>query len=238
MLRSTTGLFVTIASCALLGGCAKDNVQPISGKVALQTFDGPVTTVSAVRPGGTPVVARVGLDGAFQIAVPRGKGYHLEFAGPSRVPYLVFPRTAGSLTWTFDVRGRGTRFDVGTVRYVGDPKGMPVSFVTRQKQTAAEPDAGAKEEEDECEDGKNEKTGAVCVDDDDDKGKKHEECDDDDADDCVNGTNPKTGTPCTPPPAPGSAAVADHNLPSVMGTCQDDEDDDKDDDDKDHDHKD
>ena len=144
---------------------------------------------------------------------------------------LVFPRAAAPLGWTFDVRGGGAGFDVGTVRYLGDPVGRSYTFVTRQKQTVSA-DAAAPGDDD-CEDGKSIKTGATCVDDDDDDDKGKEACDDDDEkddDDCVGGVTPKTGAPCTPAPAPGAAAVADHNLPPVMGTCADDDDDEKDDD--------
>jgi hypothetical protein len=240
MVPKTSIPFMTIVVLSLAGACARDRVQPISGQVALATFDGPVTTVRAVRPSGAAIVAPVGAGGAFQILVPRGKGYHLEFAGPSGIPILVFPHAAGALTWTFDVRGRGTRFDVGTVRYVGNPAGMPVTFVIRQGETLQEPDGGAKENgDDDCEDGKDLKTGAICVDDDDHdkgKGKGDDECEDDDDHDgdCVNGTNAETGAPCKPAPAPSAAAVADRNLPAVMGSCADDDDkdDDKNDDDK------
>jgi hypothetical protein len=225
--RITTKRLLAVLTLALAVGCAKERVQPISGKVALQTFDGAVTAVRVVAPGGAPIVGRVGLDGSFSVKVPRGKHYHLELTGPSGASYLVFPRAAAPLGWTFDVRGRGQPFDLGMVRYVGNPLETTYTFVTRQKETLSSPDGGAEHED--CEDGKNAQTGATCVDDDDDdddKGKA--ECDDDDGpddDDCVNGANPKTGAPCTPPPAPGAAAVADHNLPPVMGSCEDDEDD-------------
>jgi hypothetical protein len=229
--RITMGKLVGVVSLALAVGCAKDKVQPISGRVALQTFDGTVTAVRVMRPGAAPLVGRVNLDGTFEVKVPRGRHYHLEFTGPSGEPYLVFPRAAAPLGWTFDVRGRGAPFDVGTVRYLGDPLGKTYTFVTRQNQALSSADGTV--EDDECEEGKNVKTGATCVDDDDDdKGK--DECDDDDgpdADDCVNGTVPKTGAPCTPPSPPGMAAVADHNLPPVMGTCEDDDEDDEEGDD-------
>jgi len=63
----------------------------------LQTFDGPVTSVQAVRPGAAPIASRVGLDGRFEIRLPRGKHYHLAFTGPSGQPVLVFPRAAAPL---------------------------------------------------------------------------------------------------------------------------------------------
>ncbi len=233
MAKNTRLFLIALAPLALTAACSgnKGTVQPISGKLALSTFDGSVTRIRAMRSGVAAVEAPVAADGTFALSLPKGAGYRLEFlkstAGSAR---LVFPRQAGALQWTFDVLGAGTTFDLGTVRYVGDPKGLTVTFVAAQ--TVSDADGGtATHPESECEDGKD-RTGAVCVDDQ-DEGHHGGKCqagksdsNDGGADDseCENGKDTKTGLACQDteddgksPPA--AAAVADHNLPAAIGAC-------------------
>lgn len=225
MNRRTIEALVLAAPLALAVSCSGKAVQPISGKLALDTFRGSVTSVRASRPGAGAIVVPIAGDGAFALSLPAGRQYRLEFLGPDGVPRLVFPRKAGSLQWRFDVRGPGQTFDLGVVRYVGDPKNMTVAFT--RAQTLQAPDASAPANADvDCEDGHDKKTGAVCVDDDHD----HQDgCldgkDDGQANDaeCVDGKDSKTGQPCTDDEGatpPATAAVADHNLPAAIGSCQ------------------
>ena len=231
---STTLLILAVP--AALAACSKDSgIQPVSGKVALASFGDPVTSVRAQRPGAAAIVAPVGSDGSFRVDLPRGKNYRLEFVTASGAPRLIFPRRAGAVEWWFDVRGGGPRFDMGTVRYVGDPTATTLAFVQKAVTSTGTSTGGqtGKDEEVECEDGKDAKTGAVCVDDDDDKeGECHDGKDGDDGE-CENGKDVKTGQACTdddegddhktPPPA---AAVADKNMPAAIGGCGEDDDDD------------
>ncbi len=229
---------------AVMAGCSgSSKPQPISGTVAQSTFGQPVTQVQAVRAGKAAIVAPVAADGSFTLQLPAGKQYRLEFlsAGQTR---LVFPRKVGALDWRFDVLGGGKTFDLGMVRNVGDPANMSVTFVQGQTlQSTMTTAAGGNVE---CEDGKDAKTGAVCIDDDDNDG-DNQSCDKDDDDEgddddveCEDGKDAKTGAACADDDAddaaattaPTSAAVADHNIPPAIGSCGNDDGEDNDDDDE------
>lgn len=207
---------------ALLAACSSGPPQVVTGRVASATFPYPVDTVSAVRAGRTVVVAPVASDGSFSIAIPSGSRYRLEFAATTGRAGLVFPRTLGTLDATFDVRGHQAAFDLGAVRFVGDP-------ASHTYKTGPAPAGGA---DGECENGIDPSTGAVCVDDEGDGGS----CEASDGGvDCQDGIDPATGQECDGGPAanqdggteadgedptddgPSEGAVADRNLPSTIG---------------------
>lgn len=223
-----------VFATALVGACATPTTpQTISGRVDASTFPSTVTRAQVLRGGQIVTESPIAADGSFILTVPAGSRYLIVFAGPAGQPGLVFPRSAGSLDVSFDVRGGSTPFDLGTVRYVGDPT----------QQTYAYRSPAASDGDVECEDGVDPNTGAVCVDDDDDEGAGSGSCESGDGDDvnCEDGIDPATGAECDGGPAanqddgteadagesaedevPGDAAVADHNLPSSIGCDSED----------------
>ena len=223
--------------------------QVVTGTVALSTFPGPVAAVYVVQAGGPTVRTLIGPDGTFSLTIPPGRGYRIEFLAAGGRPGLVFPRRAGDVGSAFDVRGGVEPFDLGRVRYVGNPQLQTYAFLSTSDGTG--------EADVECEDGIDAATGAVCVDDEDEEGAGVCDEEDDDEDDdedyqCEDGFDPTTGTPCAEDPGgepdgecvdgfdaltgapcvdddaeelPTDAAVADHNLPPSIG-CDEEEDDD------------
>jgi hypothetical protein len=229
--REARSVVAAATALALLAAGAACEAAPgphvVNGTVALSTFPEAVVAARAVRAGSTVVEARVGPDGSFSLTIPAGRGYRIDFVAGAGRPVLVFPRRAGEVDATFDVRGGGPAFDLGLVRYVGDPRARTWAFLT----------AGGGDADDlECEDGIDLESGAVCVDDDDDEGAgvcedDDDEWGDDDEVECEDGIDPATGAPCVDDDGdeaedpPDEAAVADHNLPPAVG-CDDDEEDD------------
>lgn len=214
--------WILLGSLAFFAACSSSTAtQPVSGRLALDTFPATVTSVRAVRPDGTTVTSAVGADGSFSLALPAGRKYRLEFlTASSDTPRLVFPRQAGMTDLTFDVGAGGQAFDMGIVRYIGNPRTVAVKFVTSgvstvvaKLSTDADSGAGDKEENDdggkdnECRHGKD-PAGAVCVDDDEDHGGKHQ----------CHGTHGSAGQD-DDSDQPATAAVADKNLPAVIGDC-------------------
>ncbi|MEZ4224741.1 MAG: hypothetical protein R3B13_27565 [Polyangiaceae bacterium] len=229
-----------LALAAALGGCSSSppDEQVIAGRASLVSFPAPLTEVQAVRPSGIIARSKIGTDGSFELTVPPGAGYQLVFVGASNVP-LVFPRSTGGVDTRFDIRAGGKAFDLGAVRYIGDPGTRAYVFggVSPTPRTLAGSTAGANDVE--CEDGTDTNTGAVCVDDEDEEGAGVCEDGEGDGVDCVDGIDPATGLECDGGPAanandgaeasgaeaetPTEAAVADHNLPAAMGCEEDDE---------------
>ena len=221
---NTNILRLAILQALFLTACSSGPPQVVTGRVASATFPYPVDTVSAVRAGRTVVATPVASDGSFSIAIPSGSRYRLEFAATVGRAGLVFPRALGTLDATFDVRGHQAAFDLGAVRFVGDP-------ASHTYKTGPAPAGGA---DGECEDGIDPSTGAVCVDDEEDGGSCEAS---DEGVDCQDGIDPATGQECDGGPgenqddgedptddAPSEGAVADRNLPSSIG-CADDEED-------------
>jgi hypothetical protein len=225
---NTNMVKVALLPALLLAACSSAPPQVVTGRVDNTTFPYAVDTVSAVRVGKTVVSAPIAADGSFSIAIPAGSRYRLEFAATGGRAGLVFPRTLGTLDTTFDVRGHQAAFDLGAVRFVGDP-------ASHTYKTVAAPADGA---DGECENGIDPSTGAVCVDDEEDGGS----CEASDGGiDCQDGIDPATGQECDGGPAanqddgteadgedptddaPTEGAVADKNLPSAIG-CGDEED--------------
>ncbi|MBI5487477.1 MAG: hypothetical protein HY905_09105 [Deltaproteobacteria bacterium] len=219
---------IPVALLAAAGsGCASEpGPHVVSGTLALSSFPEPIWAVHVVQAGGSVTGTVVAADGTFTLTIPPGQGYRIELVGGSGRPVLVFPRAAGDIEASFAVRGGGTPFDLGLVRYVGDPLSHTYAYLA-----ATGDPAGA---DVECEDGIDAATGAVCVDDDDEEGagecdeEEEEEGDDSVDGECVDGFDAVTGAPCVDEdaePLPAEAAVAEHNLPPELG-CGDEEDDD------------
>jgi hypothetical protein len=257
MLRNPLRLALPVlAALELVAGTAcqsEPGPHVVSGTLALSTFPVPPELAYASQDQLTEasqrrfsIWTRIDADGTFSLTIPPGKSYRIQFATAAGRPVLVFPRRAGAIEATFDVRGGGTPFDLGNVRYVGDPLSSAYAFLTM-------PGDPADSDNVECEDGIDLATGAVCVDDDDEEGAGV--CDEEDEDDvdeqCEDGIDPATGGPCagdsgedgecvdgidlaTGAPCidtdfeevPTDAAVADHNLPPAIGCADDEEEDD------------
>ena len=187
-------LKLAILPAVLLAACSSSPPQVVTGRVASATFPYPVNTVRAVRAGRTVVAAPIASDGSFSIAIPSGSRYRLEFAATAGGAGLIFPRTLGTLDATFDVRGHQAAFDLGAVRFVGDPASH-----TYKTGPAHGLDG-------ECEDGIDRSTGAVCVDDEENGGS----CEASDGGAEGDGEDPTDD-------GPSEGAVADRNLPSALG---------------------
>lgn len=206
----------------VFAACSAQAPQVVTGQVALTSFPFAVDTVSAIRAGRTVIAAPIGADGRFSLAIPAGSAYRLEFAATGGRVGLVFPRAVGTIETSFDVRGHQAAFDMGAVRFVGDP-------ATHTYKTLAAPGGTG---DGECEDGVDTTTGAVCVDDNENAGS----CEASDGGvDCQDGIDTATGLACDGGPAanqdngteadgedptddaPSEGAVADKNLPSAIG---------------------
>jgi len=195
----------SIATILALGACSKESPQEVSGRIAAATFGSPVSGVRGVRPDGSAVLGSVAADGSFRLSLPKGS-YRLDFVRADGTAGVVYPRAAGNLGVRFVVRGGGS-FDLGAVRFVGDATTQKFAFM----QAAAEAT--------DCEDGRD-KSGALCVDDDqtDDTG---EECEGDDSGGGA-GAAPLAGSPGDDE-AMVNAAVPEHNLPPSLGCAPDSE---------------
>jgi hypothetical protein len=175
-MRKAICITAIFTMAAMVFGCDMPPTEPtqvISGVVAQDTFPSPVTTVRVVSAGNVVTEAAVGSQGGFVFALPVGKGYSIEFVSGSRRPGLVFPRKAGGIDATFDIADSQSAFDMGTVRYIGDPSALGFKYVTDYDNDEGDND------DVECEDGIDLETGLPCVDD----NAEDEACEDDDDDD-------------------------------------------------------
>lgn len=130
MTKTTIQALALLAPLTTLLACDSggSRTQPITGKVTLSTFPTAPTSVRARRAGATDIVAPVGADGAFALALPAGKSYRLDFLAGDHGTRLVFPRQRGALDSTFEVKGAGPAVDVGAVRYLGDARKRTFAF--------------------------------------------------------------------------------------------------------------
>jgi hypothetical protein len=228
---SLTAPLVLAAACQ----SAPSSTLPVTGTVSQASFSAPVTGVKAHRSGAKDITGTVGQDGRFALNLPPGQGYRIDFLSGSAQSRLILPRKVGQLDFTFNVVGGGKTFDLGTVRYVGDPKGQTFSF-TQSALTATAPETATEpatpeansEGDNECEDGHDAKTGALCVDDEDEEGQAGGQCKGEQKDE---GQTEKAdeSADVEVPDANVGGAVAEHNLPASVGSCDDDENEDEDD---------
>jgi len=234
-------IILAVVVGAALGGCTSVGPQVVSGVVELGSFHEAPSSVRVTRAGQIVVESAIDLEGRFSLTIPPGQAYRIELYAPSATPGLVFPRKVGGVDASFTVRGGTTPFDLGMVRYVGDPTARTYAFITTTPTPGVALSTVASGD---CEGGMDQSSRAVCVDDDDDEGATvcEEEGDDDGEDhQCEDGIDPATGAECDGGPAanadgsgadgadealPGDAAVADHNLPAEIGCGDDDEEDD------------
>jgi hypothetical protein len=155
---------------ALFFSACSESKQPVTGTVAQETFSSPITTVSASRTDAPTVDAPVASDGTFTLNLPKGTGYRLDFTSASGGATLVFPRTGGAVEWRFDVASTGSSFDLGTVRQVGDPRNLNITFAHSKVKKHGDGGVDECDRDVECVNGQDPVTGAVCVEDTKDQG--------------------------------------------------------------------
>jgi hypothetical protein len=161
-MRSILMTIALVAATAFVLGCdlaPTSTPQMINGVVSQGTFPAPVTSVRVVSTAKVVYEAQVDVHGAFSLIVPTGTAYEIELLSGSDSAGLVFPRAAGGIDAAFDVAASQAPFDVGAVRYIGDPSALGFKYV--QSQVDGETDT----DNVECEDGIDPATGEVCVDD-------------------------------------------------------------------------
>ncbi len=225
----TLSVPLTVAAGLLAAACSSSPPSPqvVAGRIEQASFPTPITAVRVMDAAATVTESLVAGDGSFSLTIPPGHGYRITLVSADR-PGLVFPRQSGTVEVAFAVRNGTTPFDLGMVRFVGDP----TSRAYQQR-----PAGGVATADQECEDGVDATTGAVCVDDNDEEGAGV--CEGDGGVNCEDGIDPATGAACDGGPAanqddgteagdgeadddtlPGQAAVADHNLPAAIGCSE------------------
>ena len=143
---------------------SRESSLTVTGQIDTSSFGSPINTVQLLGGGNIIAEAPIGADGRFELAIPPGSGYQIVFASGNTATTLIFPRQSGTIDTRFEVLGGGS-FDLGTVRYIGDPRVQSYQFSAMSEKDADQED----DDEIECEDGVDPNTGAVCVDDDDDE---------------------------------------------------------------------
>ncbi|GEM_PF-1651798 len=225
---------VGIISILLVAGCSgtPPREQAIKGQAALTTFPVAPSQVQALM--GDKVIAKadIATDGTFTLLLAPGNSYRLEFLNVDGRVAMVFPRPTGKIDTSFDIRGVTKPFDLGKVRYVGDPSAKTYIFnsTSSSLSESTSKDTDTDKVEENCEDGIDPKTGAICVNNQDDK-----ESADNDTVECENGIDPATGSECEGGPAANpddgtkedatkddgalpsmAAAVPTNNIPAVF----------------------
>lgn len=199
---------LSLLAVALASACASQGApQVVTGNAQVATFPNGVSRVRALRAGEVVAEAVVGAGGAFSLTIPVGVQTNIDFVSRPGPVGLVFPRSTGTIEVSFDVRGGGSPFDLGAVRYVGDPTGHTYHYGPTPAGGGGDGSAGDGESGDgggdgECEDGIDPSTGAVCVDDEGDGGDSCEGDDGGEGDhECEDGIDPATGAECDGGPA-------------------------------------
>ena len=223
-MRKLQFLILLVVSVLFFGACSETQApstsgakQLITGQAALSTFPDGVTGVRVVQGAEVIATGDVASDGTFSLNVPKGVNYRVEILQNGEPVTLVFPRAAGGVEGNFDVKGAGTAFNLGTVRYIGDPSASTFRFKRSTSQLMSEqadpgatdpgatdpgatdpgatdpgttdPEMNEVDEDEECEDGVD-STGAICIDDDhdDDDGGICEDDGEDEHEDAEDGT--------------------------------------------------
>ncbi len=219
----------------VLSACG-DNVetQLITGRIGA-SFPSPISSVEVLKDGRAVASSNVAADGSFALIVHPGRGLSLHLVSATGHSTTVFPRVAGgTIERSFEVRGSGVPFDLGTLHFVNLTT-KPFVFKTADEQATTCDDDGEDAEGAQCvDDGDNQDGQCGEQDEDEDEDEEgedegedegeHEDEDDDDDDGAANeGQNgPDQGD-----------AVADHNFPD--DGCADGDDNGGDDEDEDDD---
>ncbi len=120
---------VHVAAVALglgLLGCAAKTTSPttLTGSATLSTFPTKPEQVRVTDEAGRSVVAPIGADGLFTVALARGHRYSVTFVTTYGGVGLAFPRKTGRLDSSFVVGSDGARIGLGSVHFAsGAPTG-------------------------------------------------------------------------------------------------------------------
>lgn len=213
----------------------------VSGALSVASFPAAPTAIHAVDETGASAEARVDSAGRFQLALAKGHTYRFTVALASSSEPIVFPRASNRLDMTVRISAGSATIDLGSIRHFD---AAPASgFKVKSSSATTSSNENEDDEADgECVDGKDAKSGAVCVDDDDKHGCGENGHDDHGGDgECENGKDAKTGAACTDeddadddaadPTKP--MAVPEHNAPDEVASCTGDGDGEKEDGEKD-----
>jgi len=234
---------------ACSGSAAPDTTSTFQGALSVDTFPQRPESVQASNELGDLLRVPVTSGGDFRIELSRDHSYTLAVRWGTERVSVVFPRASGQLTSQFDVSSGAAVVSLGTVRYfaAAPPGGFFLkSAYGTSGQLASSSSDSADGEVGECVDGMISGTGALCVDDDGDVACEGDHSDGDgecengtdtttglacvdppeasDGDgECENGVDSSTGLPCTDPEDvvdPNQPmAIAEHNVPSQVGGC-------------------
>jgi len=193
-------LFLTLAACG-------DNIQTqlITGRVGA-SYPNPITSVEVLTSGRPVATSAVATDGSFVLLVHPGRGLSLHLVSAAGHSTTVFPRIGGSIDRSFDVRGSGVPFDLGTLHYINAASTTAFVFKTAAEQAMT------------CDGEGEDAGGAQCVDDGDNQAGA---CDEEDGDNNQEGENETedgetedNGAANEDQNGPDEGdSVADHNFP-------------------------
>ena len=167
-MQTTVGLLF-LTACTLLACSSTSSTSAptstVEGKVDGATFALAVPTgLDAVDEAGARTHLALATDGAFRLVLAKGHSYRLLALTSKGEEPLVFPRPNGHLDRTFRVSSGAALVALGTIRHFDR---APSTFsVTNDATTSCEGGReGASQHSDgECENGKDQKTGAACTD--------------------------------------------------------------------------
>ena len=167
-MRTAVG-FLFITACTLLACSSKSSstasTSTVEGRVDAATFAlAAPTGLDAVDEAGARTHLALAADGAFRLVLTKGHSYRIIAITPKGEEPLVFPRANGHLDRTFRVSSGAALVALGTIRHFDR---APATFsVTDNGTTSCEGGRqGASDHSDgECENGKDQQTGAACAD--------------------------------------------------------------------------
>ncbi len=159
-----------LAAVALLAACSHSSsgrsTSTVTGTVDATTFAAPPTAVEATDETGARVHADIGAGGSFQLLLPKAHTYRLTVsAGSGAAEPVVFPRGATvSLATTVRVSSGAATVALGMLRHVAS---APAGGFSPESATVSCDNGGPNQDnqqDGECVDGKDAKTGAACSD--------------------------------------------------------------------------
>jgi hypothetical protein len=200
-----------------LGGCYQStpsHEMTLMGRVDRATFPYDVSRVQLRDGAGDVSSVTIGDDATFRLTLAEGTRVRLAFEAPTGAhATLVYPRREGRLESWLDVQHAGGWFDLGRVRYLGDPADVDLSAVFGEADTESNGCGGDDEGDDgEWDDHEGDDQDGECV---------------DAAGTACSGTDDGDGTDGwdAEDDFEGDAAIAEHDVPRG-GVCGPDDGDD------------
>jgi hypothetical protein len=215
-----------------VAGCAKnvtpgpaDTTSSVTGALTIASFPQAPTAVEAIDEKGAKVWGVLAADGKFSFSLPKAHSYHFNIVLPSGSEPLVFPRASKRLDTTVKIATGGAVIALGAIRHLAAAQAD--GFMVKSAPSASSVQPKTEAADGECENGKDSKTGAACVDE--PESAVCEQGADSGADgECENGKDSKTGAACVDAPDADDAldadptkpmAVAEHNAPDAVDGC-------------------